>query len=528
MEVSLIGSSQGSFYGGDLGPCRELRVCLPTRNGEALSFFDRSSRRCRNSRLRVNITAGQTEPVRSDSFPVHDSATRPNSTDRVRLFVGLPLDVVSECNSINHSRAIAAGLKALKLLGIEGVELPLWWGLVEKEGKGRYDWSGYLAVAEMVQNADLKLHVSLNFHANKQPNVSLPQWVSRIGESNPSIFYRDRSGDVYKDCLSLGVDDLPVLDGKTPLQVYKDFCESFKSSFAHFLGSTITGVTMGLGPDGELRYPCHHKLSNNGKLSGVGEFQCYDKNMMNLLKHHAEAFGFPLWGLGGPHDAPSYDQTPDSNGFFKEPSGSWESPYGDFFLSWYSKQLLTHGDRILSMASDVFSNSGVATHGRVPLMHSWYKTGSRALENTAGFYNTAGKDGYEGVAEMFGRNCCRMMLAGMDLSDDEQPQQLMGSPEKLLAQIQAACKRHGVEVSGMNSNPVSNGFDQIRKNIMGVDVFTYQRMGAEFFSPEHFPCFTQFARSLSQPAAHPDDLPQTKMVEPVPSNSESSIEMQTA
>ncbi|KAI9122837.1 hypothetical protein K1719_005726 [Acacia pycnantha] len=70
----------------------------------------------------------------------------------VRLFVGLPLDAVSpDCNSVNHARAIAAGLKALKLLGVEGVELPIWRGIVEKESMGKYEWSGYLAIAEMVQ-----------------------------------------------------------------------------------------------------------------------------------------------------------------------------------------------------------------------------------------------------------------------------------------------------------------------------------------------------------------------------------------
>jgi len=170
--------------------------------------------------------------------------------DGVRLFVGLPLDAVSyDCNSINHARAIAAGLKALKLLGVEGVELPIWWGIVEQETMGKYDWSGYLAIAEMVQKVGLKLHVSLCFHGSKRPNIPLPKWVSKIGESQPSIFFTDKSGQHYKECLSLAVDDLPVLDGKTPVQVYQSFCESFKSSFSPFIGSTITVNLLIPGPD---------------------------------------------------------------------------------------------------------------------------------------------------------------------------------------------------------------------------------------------------------------------------------------
>ena len=156
--------------------------------------------------------------------------------DCVRLFVGLPLD----CYSQQNARAIAVGLKALKLLGVEGVELPMWWGIVEKEGPCKYDWSSYLSLAKMVQDVGLKLHVSLGFHATEDRTAALPQWVSRIGETQPDIFFTDHSGRRYKKCLSLAVDDLPVLEGRTPMQVYEQFFESFRSSFADFMGSTIT------------------------------------------------------------------------------------------------------------------------------------------------------------------------------------------------------------------------------------------------------------------------------------------------
>jgi len=455
----------------------------------------------------------QSEQLRSDS--VSGRSTRSKSRDNVRLFVGLPLDTISDCNAVNHARAIAAGLKALKLLGVEGVELPVWWGIVEKEAMGKYEWSGYLALAEMVQNAGLKLHVSLCFHASKQHKLSLPEWVSRIGESEPSIFFTDRAGRQYKECLSLAVDDLPVLDGKTPVQVYREFCESFKSSFSSFMGSTITGISMGLGPDGELRYPSHQRLVKSNKITGPGEFQCYDKNMLSILKHHAEATGNPLWGLGGPHDAPTYNESPNSNNFFRDHGGSWESPYADFFLSWYSNQLISHGERILSLASSTFSETAITVYGKVPLMHSWYKTRSHPSELTAGYYNTTTRDGYEAVTEMFARNSCKLMLPGMDLSDEHQPHESLSSPELLLAQIRTACRKHGVEVSGQNSSATGapGGFEQIKKNLVGdnvVDLFSYQRMGAYFFSPEHFPSFTKFVRSLNQSELHSDDLPEEK------------------
>ncbi|KAK7303158.1 hypothetical protein RJT34_14059 [Clitoria ternatea] len=536
MEVSVIGSSQTKLGKSNL-TYRELGFFnLKGNNFRVLN--DRvcfgENLRWKKAGIRFTLKALQTEPVREEK-KLSGSRTRSKSVDGVRLFVGLPLDAVSyDCNSINHARAIAAGLKALKLLGVEGVELPVWWGIVEKDAMGEYDWSSYLAIAEMVKKVGLKLHVTLCFHGSKKPNIPLPKWVSQIGESQPSIFFTDRSGQHYKECLSLAVDNLPVLDGKTPVQVYQGFCESFKSSFSPFMGSTIASISMGLGPDGELRYPSHHQLPSNSNTQGAGEFQCYDQNMLRFLKQHAEASGNPLWGLGGPHDAPTYDQSPFSVGFFKD-GASWESSYGDFFLSWYSNQLIAHGDCLLSLAASTFGDTGVTMYGKIPLVHSWYGTRSHPSELAAGFYNTANRDGYEPLAEMFARNSCQMILPGMDLSDANQPKENHSSPELLLAQIMAACRKHEVKVSGQNSSEsgVTGGFEKMKKNLSGdnvLELFTYHRMGAYFFSPEHFPSFTEFVRSLKQPELHSDDLltEEEEGAGSMVKSHESSVSMQAA
>ena len=42
-------------------------------------------------------------------------------------------------------------------------------------------------------------------------------------------------------------------------------------------------------------------------------------------------------------------------GFFCSWGGSWDSPYGRFFLSWYSGALLEHGDRMLRAATSIFN-----------------------------------------------------------------------------------------------------------------------------------------------------------------------------
>ncbi|CAH9061686.1 unnamed protein product [Cuscuta epithymum] len=528
MEVSIIRSSDVLLGRRDLGS-RVVGVCTfsKTFNAKTYSFkkksnvclgqtFTWSSRKSACLNIKASAAA-LTEAVSADKVC---GTRRSRPIDGLKLYVGMPVDAVSDSRTVNHARAIATGLKALKLLGVDGVELPIWWGVVEKEANGKYDWTGYLAVTEMIQKLGMKLHVSFCFHApSMEPKISLPNWVCRIGELDPSIFYTDRSGHQYKDCLSLAVDDLPVLDGKTPLQVYQGFLDSFKSAFSKFMDSTITGISIGFGPDGELRYPSHHdeasKTTTTKQLIGAGEFQCYDKNMLTHLKQHAEVNGNPLWGLGGPHDAPSYNDLPTSStNFFKEIGGSWESTYGDFFLSWYSKQLITHGDRLLSLASTTFRDSPITVSGKVPLMHHWFKTRSHPAELTAGIYNTIHRDGYDEMIKMFSTNSCKVILPGMNLCDEHQPNESLSSPESLLAQIMSSCRKHGVEIMGQNSwaSDATSSFEQMKKNLQGengsgISLFTYQRMGVYFFSPEHFPSFTNFVRNLREMELDEDDLP---------------------
>lgn len=42
-------------------------------------------------------------------------------------------------------------------------------------------------------------------------------------------------------------------------------------------------------------------------------------------------------------------------GFFRGWGGSWDTPYGQFFLSWYSGALIAHGERMVSTATKIFT-----------------------------------------------------------------------------------------------------------------------------------------------------------------------------
>ena len=62
--------------------------------------------------------------------------------------------------------------------------------------------------------------------------------------------------------------------------------------------------------------------------------------------------------MSGPHDAGHYNSSSWETGFFVSQGGSWSTPYGHFFLSWYSGLLAQHAKRVLTQASDILNRTG--------------------------------------------------------------------------------------------------------------------------------------------------------------------------
>jgi hypothetical protein len=57
---------------------------------------------------------------------------------------------------------------------------------------------------------------------------------------NLDLVYTDKSGRRNPEYISLGCDSLPLLRGRTPIQVYSDYMRSFRNRFKDYLGQVIT------------------------------------------------------------------------------------------------------------------------------------------------------------------------------------------------------------------------------------------------------------------------------------------------
>lgn len=77
-------------------------------------------------------------------------------------------------------QALRSGLKAMHALGVNGVVVEVFWGVVEGAGPRQYDWSTYRALIDLLRDEGFMVQVSLCFNSNDA--VPLPPWVLEVGK----------------------------------------------------------------------------------------------------------------------------------------------------------------------------------------------------------------------------------------------------------------------------------------------------------------------------------------------------------
>ncbi|XP_050371935.1 beta-amylase 1, chloroplastic [Argentina anserina] len=445
----------------------------------------------------------------------HELKGAVKTIDGVPVFVMVPLDSVTMNHTVNRKKAINASLHALKSAGVEGIMMDVWWGLVERDAPGAYNWGGYNELLEMAKKHGLKVQAVMSFHrcggnVGDSCTIPLPNWVVEEVNNDPNLAYTDQWGKRNYEYLSLGVDTLPVLKGRTPVQCYADFMRAFRDNFKHLLGDTIVEIQVGMGPAGELRYPSYPEGDGTWSFPGIGAFQCFDKYMLSSLKAHCESEGKPKWGSTGPTDAGHYNNWPEDTPFFRKEGGGWNSTYGEFFLGWYSQMLLDHGERILSAAKSTYRDEGVKISVKVSGIHWHYGTRSHAPELTAGYYNTRFHNGYLPIAQMLARHGAIFNFTCIEMHDHEQPQDAQCSPEGLVRQVALATQKAGVPLAGENALPRYDDYAHkqilqasalnIKGNTEGKQMcaFTYLRMNPQLFQADNWRRFVSFVKKMKE------------------------------
>ncbi|XP_028774697.1 beta-amylase 3, chloroplastic [Neltuma alba] len=425
------------------------------------------------------------------------------------VYVTLPLDAVGPEGRVLRPKTMTVSFRALASAGVEGVVLEIWWGLVERNEPMVYNWNGYWQLVKLAGTCGLKVRVVLAFHqCGTDPAdrnwIPLPLWVIDEIKKDPGLVYSDRFGTISTEYISLGCDTLPVLCGRSPIQAYADFMRNFRDAFRPYFGIIITGIQIGMGPGGELRYPLSPSQLIHARHTEFGEFQCYDKYMIASLNACARDIGMHAWGQGAPHGTGSFRH----NLFTTSEYSPWNTPQGKFFLEWYSGMLLLHGERICREAETIFRGTEVSMSAKVAAIHWHYLTDSHPSELTAGYYNTSERDGYLPIALMFSKYGFGICCSCFEMQDAvENKRNPVGSPEGFLRQLVLAARLCDIQLEGQNfsSNFNDMAFEQVLKMsklyTQGVEKrpfsFNFVRMGGKMFESRFWDRFTRFVRQMS-------------------------------
>ncbi|CAL9174566.1 unnamed protein product, partial [Musa hybrid cultivar] len=428
----------------------------------------------------------------------------------IPVYVMLPLDVINDHGKLANPEILIEQLRALKSIKVDGVMVDCWWGIVEDSAPRVYNWDGYRHLFQIVRQLKLKLQVVMSFHecggnVGDDVWIPLPHWVIEIGNSNPDIYFTDRAGRRNTECLSWGIDRKRVLRGRTAVEVYFDYMRSFRVEFDEFFeDGTISEIQIGLGPCGELRYPSY-PAKHGWKYPGIGEFQCYDAYLLQSLEEAAKARGHPLLGKV-PQNSGSYNSQPHETGFFRD-GGDYDNSYGRFFLGWYSKVLVDHGDLVVSLAKLAFEGSCIAV--KISGVHWWYKTASHAAELTAGFYNPCNRDGYAPIASMLKKHGATLNFTCVELRTLDQHvdfPEAMADPEGLVWQVLNAAWDVSVPMASENALPCydRDDYNKILDNAKPLSdpdgrhlsTFTYLRLNPVLMYAHNFKEFGRFVQRM--------------------------------
>ncbi|CAL6026997.1 Beta-amylase [Hexamita inflata] len=363
----------------------------------------------------------------------------------INVNVMMPYDTIQNAGQIKDLSQTTALLQQLKSANVNGIMIAVWWGIAEPE-PSQYNFDGYLQLFQLASTFGLKVIPIMSFHGSDV--VSIPSWALSIAKSH-GILYKDQFGNTQSSYISLSADQIALFPSNTaykrsPLTIYTDFMTKFAhSAFSFIEQNVIQEIQIGLGPDGELKYPSN---SENWRFPGIGAFQSFDDLFVEQLQMKADIFGLKI--DYPPLDAGDYNSRPDETEFFKF---GFKSAEGKFFTQFYQDKLIQHAVDVIDGARQAFE--GLKLSAKIANLHWWYDDESHAAEITAGYNNIIqnGLNAYETIIQTL--EGIQIEITGLELTNAKFSQLACESnPEDLIMQIIEAARIYGGALGGQNIN----------------------------------------------------------------------------
>jgi beta-amylase len=370
-------------------------------------------------------------------------------------------------------------LAVAKQIGVDGVSVDVWWGLVEQAGDQQFNWQYYDAVFADIRDAGLNIIPIMAFHqcggnVGDDCDIPLPPWIwqhfAKAGVSAADLQYQSEFGNRSSETVSLWAD-------QWVLSQYREFMQAFAKRYAE-LAPQISEINISMGPAGELRYPSYN--SHDGTRTGYpgrGGFQAYsapavaDFRRAMQQKYQQIALLNQAWRS----NFSSFNQLvpPADGAAFIQSGAQFTSACGRDFINWYHQALVEHGQRMLDAAQAAFSGrfSAIELGFKIPGIH-WKIAAPdhsrRSAELAAGLiatdtpYLSSNGFGYSSLVALAARNTTAaraVVLHFTALEMDDNPTAASQSMAKsLVSWLGAEAARQQVVIKGENA--LSGGVTQ--------------------------------------------------------------------
>jgi beta-amylase len=246
-------------------------------------------------------------------------------------------------------------LRLLKARGITGVSIDVWWGVVQRLGRDVYDWSYYRRLLELLQAEGMTAKVILSTHqcgANVGDNVriQLPPWIwSEIYPDN------HHQGAFVSEAGNRSHEYISYWSTEVALPYYESFWGSFLAEFRD-LASSISAISVSLGPSGELHFPAYHQhdegygeearqYPGRGIWQGSSrlartDYHDFLREKFKTIDELNKEWGTQYRNFGEVY-IPRDLKTPES--FSNKLHSEWiDGPEADTLFDWYHDSLLQH------------------------------------------------------------------------------------------------------------------------------------------------------------------------------------------
>ncbi|MCG8475165.1 MAG: family 14 glycosylhydrolase [Cytophagales bacterium] len=261
-------------------------------------------------------------------------------------------------------------LRVLRDMGVHAVSVDVWWGQVEQEGPGFYDWSYYDQMIEKLNKHGFQWVPILSFHQcggniGDSYHQPIPLWIwgellHRVkGATHIRDFqYISETGASCQEYVSLFSDEYVM-------PYYERFMRAFADHF-HFHADLIDEINISLGPAGELRYPSYN-AHDWGAFPNRGTLQCYSELALKQFRNAMTEKYKTLPQIAGKWKMEIQNiediRFPEDTDDFFENKKYCDTVYGRDFTHWYHEMLAEHGSRILKLACKVFGGE----YGSIPI-----------------------------------------------------------------------------------------------------------------------------------------------------------------